>query len=243
MNEGILIGKVYNLQKKPLPMSATSTISIALVDDHKLFRKGLIALLEDVEGMEVLFEAGNGVELLQQLATGARPQVIVLDLSMPEMDGTTALVQVRNLYPEVKVLMLSMNQDDAMILHTIELGANGYLLKEADPEEVEMAIRSVVETGFYFNERVSRALLSKVVKGDKFKPVFTGMIQLTDREMEVLELVCKELTNPEIGEKLFISTRTVEGHRKNIMEKMGVRNTAGMIVYAIKKGWVDLEHV
>ncbi|HEX2900461.1 MAG TPA: response regulator transcription factor, partial [Bacteroidia bacterium] len=163
--------------------------------------------------------------------------------SMPEMDGITALQRIRSEYPAIKVVMLTMNQDDAMILHLVEAGANGYLLKESDPDEVEMAIKAAAETGFYFNDRVSRAMLSKIVKGDKFKPVFSGMIQLTDREVEVLGLVCRGLTNPEIGDKLFISARTVEGHRKNIMEKMGVRNTAGMIIYAIKKGWVDLSEV
>jgi DNA-binding NarL/FixJ family response regulator len=224
-------------------VSTSPLIHVALVDDHKLFRKGMIALLNDSEGMQVLFEAGNGIELLQKLSEGQQPQVILMDVTMPEMDGIAALQRIRQDHPAIKVLMLTMNQDDAMILHLMELGANGYLLKETDPDEVEVAIRSVVEAGFYFNELVSRTLLSKIVQGDKFKPVFSGMIQLTDREMEVLDLVCRGLTNPEIGEKLFISARTVEGHRKNTMEKMGVRNTAGMIVYAIKKGWVDLNTV
>ena len=203
----------------------------------------MTALLEDAEGMQVLFEAGNGIELLQKLSEGQLPDVILLDITMPEMDGISALQRIRSEYPSVKVVMLTMNQDDAMILHLIELGANGYLLKESDPDEVEMAIRSVMETGFYFNDRVSRAMLSKIVKGDKFKPAFSGMIQLTDREVEILDQVCRGLTNPEIGDKLFISARTVEGHRKNIMEKMGVRNSAGMIIYAIKKGWVDLDGI
>ena len=224
-------------------VSSPNPIRVALTDDHKLFRKGMIALLEDAEGMQVLFEAGNGIELLQKLAQGQLPDVILLDITMPEMDGIAALQRIRSEYPSVKVVMLTMNQDDAMILHLIELGANGYLLKESDPDEVEMAIRSVIETGFYFNDRVSRAMLSKIVKGDKFKPVFSGMIQLTDREVEILDQVCRGLTNPEIGDKLFISARTVEGHRKNIMEKMGVRNSAGMIIYAIKKGWVDLDGI
>jgi DNA-binding NarL/FixJ family response regulator len=224
-------------------MAESSPIQVALVDDHTLFRKGLKALLEDSEDLAVLFEAGNGQELLAQLSDGLLPQVILLDISMPEMDGITALQRIRSEYPAIKVVMLTMNQDDAMILHLVEAGANGYLLKESDPDEVEMAIKAAAETGFYFNDRVSRAMLSKIVKGDKFKPVFSGMIQLTDREVEVLGHVCRGLTNPEIGDKLFISARTVEGHRKNIMEKMGVRNTAGMIIYAIKKGWVDLSEV
>lgn len=229
-----------------MPLTAPGTrppILVALADDHNLFRKGMVALLEDSSEFSVLLEAGNGQELLGKLATGPRPDVILLDITMPEMDGIEALKRIRQDYTAIKVLMLTMNQDDAMILHLMELGANGYLLKETDPDEVEVAIRSVVETGFYFNELVSRTLLTKIVKGDKFKPTFSGLVQLTDREVEVLHMVCRGLTNPEIGDKLFISARTVEGHRKNIMEKMGVRNTAGMIVYAIKKGWVDLEGI
>lgn len=222
---------------------SNSSIEIGLADDHKLFRKGMIALLEDIEDLSVMLEASNGLELLDLLAQGPMPQVILLDISMPELDGIEALKRIKADFPSVKVIMLTMNQDDAMILHVMELGANGYLLKESDPDEVETAIRSVVEAGFYFNERVSRALLTKLVKGERFKPVFKDMVQLTDRELEVLQMVCQGLTNPEIGEKLFISARTVEGHRKNIMEKMGVRNTAAMIVYAVKKGWVDWESV
>lgn len=224
-------------------MARPDPIQVALADDHTLFRKGMLALLQDAAGLAVCFEASNGRELLQQLAAGPLPDVVLLDISMPEVDGIEALKRIRQDHPKIKVLMLSMNQDDAMILHLMEHGANGYLLKETDPDEVEVAIRAVVETGFYFNERVSRALLTKIVRGDKFKPTFSGLVQLSDREVEVLDLVCHGLTNPEIGDKLFISPRTVEGHRKNIMEKMGVRNTAGMIVYAIKKGWIDLDAI
>lgn len=218
-------------------------IRVALVDDHTLFRRGMHSLLHGSDGIEVLFEAGNGLELFELITQVGLPDLVLLDISMPGMDGIEALAKLRSEFPTVKVIMLSMNQDDAMILHLMELGANGYLLKEADPDEVEMAIHSVLERGFYFNERVSRALLSKLVKGEKFQPVFSGMVQLSDREVEVLDLVCHGLTNPEIGERLFISPRTVEGHRKNIMEKMGVRNSAGMVVYAIKKGWVDLDRI
>lgn len=218
-------------------------LQIAIVDDHALFRKGLARLLADGPEFEVLFEAENGAALMDRLATGPFPDVILLDISMPVMDGITALKAIRQAKLEAKVLMLTMNQDDAMILHVMELGANGYLLKESGPEEVEMAIRSVMENGFYFTERTSRAMLRKLVAGEKLKPTFAGMIALSDREMEVLELVCRGRTNPEIADQLFLSPRTVEGHRKNMMEKMGVHNTAGLIVYAIKKGWVDLDDI
>lgn len=218
-------------------------IPTALVDDHILFRKGLMALLQDSPDILILFEASNGKELLERLRVGASPQVVLLDISMPEMDGIEALRWLRVEFPDIRVIMLTMNQDDAMILFLMELGASGYLLKDSELEEVEAAIKSVAETGFYFNDRVSRAMLSRIAKSEQFKPVMNGLVQLTDREIEVLDQVCRGFTNPEIAEKLFISQRTVEGHRKNIMEKMGVRNGAGMIVYAIKRNWVDLSDI
>lgn len=216
------------------------TIQIAIADDHALFRSGLNALLSQFEGLAVVAEAANGKELLQKISENPAIDIVLLDISMPEMDGIEALKAIKQNYPAVKVIMLTMIQDDAMILHFMTLGANSYLLKECEPQELEWAIRSVMQSGFYFNERVSTVMLNKIVKGDRFKPQFKGNVSLTDREFEVLECVCKGLTNPEIGDKLFISPRTVEGHRKNIMEKMGVTNTAGMVVYAIKKGWVDV---
>jgi two-component system, NarL family, response regulator DegU len=222
--------------------SQHTPITLALVDDHNLFRKGLISLLAETESIRVLFEASNGSELLERLAEGNHPQVILLDISMPVMDGVATLEHLVAHYPAIKVLMLTMNQDDAMILHIMKMGAHGYLLKETNPTELENAIHSVVETGFYFSELVSRALLGKLLKVDRLKPTFHGAVQLTDREMEVLDLVCQGLTNTEIAEKLFVSPRTVEGHRKNTMEKMGVRNTVAMVVYAIKKGWIDLDN-
>ena len=213
-------------------------ISLNICDDHKLFRKGMTALLNDGDVAEVIQEAGSGEELMDQLKF-SRPDVILLDLNMPGMGGENTLKSIRTQYPEQKVIIITMNDDDSLILHLMEMGANGYLLKESEPEEVENAISSVMENGFYFSDRVSRLMLTKLVKGDKFQPQLKKNEELSDREMEVLELVCREMTNTEIGEKLFISPRTVEGHRKKIMEKLGVRNTVGMVIYAIKKGWVD----
>lgn len=215
-----------------------SKVSLFICDDHALFRKGMSSLLNEGEVAEVLQEAGSGEELMEKLKF-SRPDVILLDLNMPGMGGESTLKSIRTQYPKQKVIIITMNDDDSLILHLMEVGANAYLLKESEPDEVENAISAVQENGFYFNDRVSRLMLSKLVKGDKFQPSLKKNEELTEREMEVLECVCSELTNTEIGEKLFISPRTVEGHRKKIMEKLGVRNTVGMVIYAIKKGWVD----
>jgi DNA-binding NarL/FixJ family response regulator len=158
----------------------SGSIRIAIADDHRLFRSGMIALLEDSEGLEIAFEAENGRVLLEKLGQGPLPDVVLLDVTMPEMDGIEALNEIRLHFPSVKVLMLTMNQDNKVILRVMEAGANGYLLKESDIEEVELAIHAVVEAGFYFNDRVSRAMLTKLVLVDKFKPVFTGVVQLTE---------------------------------------------------------------
>lgn len=214
-------------------------ITVGLIDDHAIVRKGLIALLNDGDVAEVILEAGSGEELMDKLKF-QRPQVLLLDYSMPGMDGEQALKLVKKDYPEIKVLILSMNNDEQLTLHLIEQGANGYLLKESGPDEVELAIRSAFESGFYFNDRVSRIMLQRVVRKDSFQPQIAHGTELSERELEVLELICAELTTAEIGEKLFISPRTVEGHRKKIQEKMGVRNTAGMVVYALKKGLVRM---
>lgn len=217
-------------------------IKIAIVDDHSLFRKGMASLLEESGEFKVIMEAGDGRELLDKLAE-SQPEVILLDLNMPVMDGSETLSHLKDQFPDIKVIILSMHQEDAMILHLMKEGAHGYLLKESEPEEVELAIRSVLENGFYFNDNVSRIMLAGLTSKNVVKPRLSGGVELTDREMEVLREVCLGLTNAEIAEKLFLSPRTVEGHRKNIMEKMNVKNTAGMVVYAIKLGWVDPEEI
>lgn len=211
---------------------------IALVDDHVLFRQGMQAMLEDIEGTECVFSAGNGQELLDKLEEEP-VDLILMDLEMPVMDGLTAIPLVNKLKPQTKILIISMHQDDHFISRVMELGANGYLLKDADFEEVETALESVKNSGFYFNDQVSKALLSRLVHKNQIQPSFQSEESLNDREKEVLELICKEKTTAEIGEEIHLSPRTVEGYRKSLLEKTGARNTAGLVVYAAKQGWLD----
>jgi DNA-binding NarL/FixJ family response regulator len=219
-----------------------SEIPIALVDDHAMFRKGMAALLQGRAGIDIVLEAGSGEEFFELLPF-RKPEIVLLDLGLPGMAGEEVLRRIRKEIPELKVLILSMHQAESMVLHLMEMGANGYLLKESEPEEVELAILSVRDTGYYFNDRVSTIMLHKLIRPQSKAPEPSGGERLTEREMEILRLICLEHTNSEIADRLFISHRTVEGHRKKIQEKLGARNTAGMIVEAISRGWVDPQNL
>ena len=216
-------------------------IKVAIADDHVLFRKGLITILEMEGEMEVILDADNGKELVEKVAQN-QPEVILMDLKMPEMDGMEATKIIKEKYPEIKILILSMYDEEQFIIYCLELGANGYLLKNADPNEVTTAIKTVMAKDFYFNDHISTVMLKGLNQKSrpKGKPEWANNIQLTKREKEVLELICREFTTPEIGEKLFISHRTVEGHRKNLLEKTGAKNTAGLVVFALKNELVEM---
>lgn len=220
-------------------MSDQGTIKVGVVDDHSLIRKGLKALLEEMGQIEVVLEAENGEVLLERLKYD-RPEIILLDLDMPVMTGQQALPLVKEQYPDLKVIILSMHDEDSMILQTMELGANGYLTKGGDPDELEKAIRSVHTTDYYLSPRISRLTLQRLQTPKAFKTSSISTETLSRREMEVLQLVCKEFTNADIAETLHISPRTVEGHRQRIIQKIGAKNTIGMVVFAIKEGWVDV---
>lgn len=216
-------------------------VRVAIADDHVLFRKGLITILELDDDLEVIYDADNGEELIKKLEAQV-PEVILMDLKMPVMDGMEATKLIKAKYPEVKILILSMYDEEKFIIHCLELGANGYLLKNTDPDEVVKAIHTVVEKDFYFNNHISTVMLKGLNQKTraKGKPQFDNSVELTKREREILELICKELTTPEMAEKLFISNRTVEGHRKNLLEKTGAKNTAGLVVFALKNELVEI---
>lgn len=219
-------------------------IKLAIVDDQKLFLKGLKFIIQTFENVEIILEAFNGQELLSQLESN-QPDVILMDIKMPVMDGIEATKIIKKRFPEIKIILLTMYNDERLISHVMELGANGYLLKDEDSEVVHQAINAVVEKGFYFNDYVSSALLKQVKGKSKADPteIFTkaNNANLSRRELEVLQLICKEYSTKEIGTQLYISARTVEGHRKNLLEKTGVRNVAGLVIYAVKNGLVEME--
>lgn len=213
-------------------------IRIAIADDYKIFRDGLkVGLLND-DNLEVVLEADNGEELLQGFQTNL-PDVVIMDLKMPIMDGMEATKIIKKKFPTVKVLVVTMYEDDKFIIHLMENGANGYLLKNTSAEEITKSIYAVHENGYYFNDVVNKALLKKLVLKGNLKPSFNQNVEFTERELEVLKLICAEKTAAEIGKEIFLSPRSVEGIRQRLIEKVGVRNTAGLVMFAIKNGIID----
>ncbi len=214
-------------------------IKLVVADDHNLFRKGIISLLQTVPDFDILGEAANGQELLDLLQT-IKPDIVLMDLQMPVMDGIMATEQIQILFPKVKIIIVSMHNEDRFIIHLLEKGVNGYLLKDSEGGEVEKAIRRVIVDGYYYSDFVSKALHRKILtKLPNKQPTLNSKLQISTREMEVLQLLCKGLSTVEIGQKLFVSPRTVEGHRLRLLEKTGAKNTAGLVAFTFKNDILD----
>jgi len=208
--------------------------NIAVVDDQAMFRAGLVSLLSEFEELKVMIEAENGKDFLKKLKR-KKPDVVLLDLEMPEMDGMETLAYLKASHPGIRVLILTMHNEEPIIAHMIESGAHGFLVKNDPIEMLIDAIYSVMDTGYYFDDRVSRALVQRLMLGNKVKPSFDKVV-LTEREMQVVQLLCQELTTREIGERMSLSHRTIEGHREAILAKIKAKNTVGIVMYAIKNG-------
>ena len=212
-------------------------ISIGIADDQYLFRQGLLALLNEHEGLDVQIEASNGRDLLQKLRQ-RQPEVILLDLEMPQMDGAQTASAIRQRYPDMKVIVLTMHNEESIIINLIERGVNGFLTKDSDVEIVVDAIFSVMEHSYFFNDCISRTMIRSLVHSKKINPVFQ-QTSLSERELEVVRLICKEYTNKEIAEVFCLSPRTIDTYRESIMKKTKAKNTAGIVMYAIRHKLID----
>jgi two-component system, NarL family, response regulator NreC len=223
-----------------------SKINIGLVEDQLLFRQGMKAIISVWPDIEVVFESADGYSVINKLKESTIvPHVLLVDLSLPplgkeEFSGVHVTDAVQKVFPEIKILILSVHKDENFIVQLIEHGAHGYLVKDCDPQEVRDAILSVHQKGSYINALTLKALHNKMGKKDKPKIAGSSTILLTKREQEILQLVCQQYTAEEIGEKLFISTKTVNGHRNNLLQKTGARNVAGLVVYAFKNNIVEV---
>lgn len=226
---------LISIDAKILVVKNMEPIKIAIADDHALFREGLVGILNSFEEFNVTCEAGSGPELLQNIAVQL-PDVILLDLKMPGMSGIEVTEQLKSQYPQIKVIILTMHHQDDFILHMLYLGVNAYLLKDTSSKELKEAIVATHERDYYFDEKVSKVMLQGLRKKHLHKPKLDSQIRLTPREEEVLELICREYTTSEMAEKLFVSQRTIESHRKNLLEKLGAKNTAGLVIRAISQG-------
>ncbi|MGI9544255.1 MAG: response regulator transcription factor [Cyclobacteriaceae bacterium] len=213
-------------------------IKITIADDHSLFRKGLISMFKDMQDIRVIGEAGNGKELLKTIKQKP-PDLILLDLKMPLMDGVEVTEYVKKHYPDIKIVVLTMYDNQKFIIHLVELGVNGYLLKNADPEEMENTILTVMKDGFCFNNYVVSVMRNTILNQGKIKPSFEAEVDFTKKELQILKMICLQHTNAEIAKKLHRSARTIEGYRKQILGKIGAKNTAGMVLYAVKHGLIE----
>lgn len=216
-------------------------INVAFAEDQVLFRKGMLSLLKTFDGINVCIEAENGQDLLNQLAkTTESVQVALIDINMPVLNGIETLVQMRLLYPHIKNIILTVHEEDKFIHKLIEEGANAYLAKNANPDEVRKAIFAVVTHDYYFNDK-SIAVMRNFAGIKKSININAPLEELTKRERDVLLYICKEYTSTEIAEKLFLSESTVNGHRNNLLAKTGARNTAGLVLFAIRSNLFDVD--
>jgi len=215
-----------------------ANVHVLLVDDHDIVRDGIRSLLEDEIGFNILVEAANGLEALEA-CQNYDIDLIIMDISMPKMDGIEATEKITTEFPDLKILALTMMDEDQHIRKMIEAGASGYILKSSDKEEFLEAITAILDGRHYFSHDTAQSVMMDLVKGtgqDSHDPA-----NLTERQIEVLELIAKEYTNQEIANELYISIRTVDAHRRNLLQKTGAKNTAGLVTYAIKHNLITLE--
>lgn len=211
-------------------------IDVIIADDHTLVRKGMAKLLKTFKRIGEIKESANGKELLDLLRIYT-PHVVLVDIEMPVMDGFAISEIILSKYPEIKVIIVSMHGDESYITRMLELGVHGYLMKSTDIEEVEKAIYSVVDNDFYQNEIVF-SVLRKMMQNKANRDDKKSAVYLTPREIEILSLICQELSYKEISDRLFISEKTIHNHRNHIMEKIGAKNTISLVKYAYENGYV-----
>ena len=208
-------------------------IKIAIADDHALFRKGISELMSDFDEIEVLFDAGNGAELIKLIGEAAKkPDVCLLDINMPVLDGFETAKQVKQKWPDIKILAVSMYDQDFTIIRMLHCGATGYVLKDIEPEELKDAIVQIHTTGFYY----SKAIGSDVLDIAQLQEEDERYIPITDNEKQFLKLCCTELTYKEIADRMGCSPRTVDGYRDKLFTKLHVTSRTGLAMYALREG-------
>jgi len=214
---------------------------VVLVDDHVLLRNGLASLIRGFGRFDVLFEASDGKDLIRQLRISRRPDIILLDVCMPEMDGYETACYLRHHYPEIRILALSMSDTDSSIVRMLKNGAKGYILKDIDSSGLQRALESVVDKGYYYSEMVTEKLIDTISQIDEPEQRLRDLLLLNERELEFMKLVCTEWTYKEIADRMYLSPRTIDGYRDALFEKLNVRTRVGLAMYAVKNGIVNLD--
>ncbi len=214
--------------------------TLALVDDHRLFRKGLMSLIDLInDEYEILFEADNGLDLQTKIDPHNPPDIYLMDVNMPDMDGFATVNWLREHFPLSKVLVVSMIENEEIIVKMLKLGVKGYLCKDVEPQILAEALRAIKNKGFYYTDYIT----GKLVHSLQF-PETNGSslstVQITEKERTFLKLACSEMTYNEIAGKMFLSPKTIDGYRNSLFEKLEVKSRVGLVLFAIKNGYVDL---
>ena len=214
--------------------------NVVLVDDHVLLRNGLANLIESFGDCKVLFQASNGKDFIEKLKPKLLPHLVLLDINMPEMDGYETCLWLKENYPDIKVLALSMYDNENSVIRMFRAGAKGYILKDCDPVELKTALNDVITKGFYYSEMVTAKLIHTINNLHEKDNNAKNVIKLNNREITFLKLVCTELTYKEIADKMFLSPRTIDGYRDDLFQKLYLKTRVGLVMYAIKNGIINL---
>ena len=210
--------------------------TVALIDDHVLLRNGLANLIESFGDYKVLFQADNGQQFINVLQKNVIPDIALIDINMPVMDGHKTAIWIKENHYNINVLALSMYDDENSIIKMFKAGAKGYILKDCDPSELKTALNSLVTKGFYYSEMITGKLIHTINTLDEKEIQSKKMDKLNEREIAFLKLVCTEYTYKEIADKMFVSSRTVDGYRDTLFEKLDVKSRVGLVMFAIKSG-------
>jgi two-component system, NarL family, invasion response regulator UvrY len=210
--------------------------NVVLIDDHVLLRNGLSNLIESFGNYKVLFGASNGRDFIEKLNPALLPEVILMDINMPEMDGYETCLWVKDNHSQIKVLALSMYDNENAVIRMFKAGAKGYILKDCDPAELKAALDALITKGFYYSEMVTGKLIHSINTLSEKDSDLKNVIKLSDREITFLKLACTELTYKEIADKMFLSPRTIDGYRDDLFQKLNVKTRVGLVMYALKNG-------
>ena len=219
-------------------MNVNSLIKIAIADDHKIFRDGIRLALKDKNYLTILWEAVDGNDLIAKMEQSA-PHLLLMDIRMPELDGINAIPLIKKRFENVKIIVLTMYDDQEMITKMMEIGANAYLTKTSDSEEIYKAILACMKDDFYFNDLVNNAVISKLSTKRTVRQFYPKPIQFNEKEVKILRLLADDKTTQEISKDIFLSPRTIETIRQNMKSKVGVKTIAGLIMYGMRNRLID----